>query len=156
MFCVYLSEIVRFRINADPMYESNKNSIVDMHRNSYIAFVHAGSCNVWITAPVTDSTGDGIRQSQQIQVIPWPHMVLTYSKFRILRGPLNRFSGDWGCGGGTGTSPVPIACAVGQIWGLSGDVCADPVRIHGNDPSRHGGLVLFYSMLYHTIITYYG
>ena len=58
--------------------------------------------------------------------------------------------------GGTGTSPVPVECAVGRIWGLSGDVCADPVRIHGNDPSRHGGLILFCSMLYHTIITYYG
>jgi len=83
-----LSEKVRFRINANPMYESNKNSIVDMHHNSYIAFGHAGSCNVWITAPVTDSAGDGICQSQQIQVIPWPCSVLTYFKFRFLKGPL--------------------------------------------------------------------
>ena len=70
------------------MYESNKNSIVNMHRNSYIAFGHAGSCNMWITAPVTESAGDGIYQSQQIQVIPWPRRVLTYFKFRILKGPL--------------------------------------------------------------------
>jgi len=77
------------------MYESNKNSIVDMHRNSYIAFGHAGSCNVWITAGVTDSAGDGICQSQQIQVIPWPRRVLTYFKFRILKGPLySEFSRD--------------------------------------------------------------
>ena len=59
-----LSETVRFRINADQMYESNKNSIVDMRRNSYIVFGRAGSCNVWIMAPVTDSAGDRICQSQ--------------------------------------------------------------------------------------------
>ena len=27
--------------------------------------------------------------------------------------------------GGTRTSPTTLACAVGQIWGLAGDVCAD-------------------------------
>ena len=82
------SEMVRFRINAYPMYESNKNSIVDMHHNSYIAFGHAGSCNMWITAPVTNSTGNGICQSQKIQVVQRPRRVLTYFRFRFLRGPL--------------------------------------------------------------------
>jgi len=81
--------MVRFRINANPMYESNKNIIVDMHHNSYIAFGHAGSCNVWITTPVTDSAGDGICQSQQTQVIPWLRRVLTYFKFRFLKRPLD-------------------------------------------------------------------
>ena len=56
----------------------------------------------------------------------------------------------------TELSPLPVACAVGQIWGLSGDVCADPVRIHGNGPSRRRGFGLLCSMLYHTIITHYG
>ena len=52
-----LSEKEPFRIKANLVYESNRNSIMDMRRDLYMAFGHTESCNMWIAAHVTDLAG---------------------------------------------------------------------------------------------------
>jgi hypothetical protein len=72
------------------MYESNRNSIVDIRRNSYTCFGRAGNCNVWITAPATDPAGEGAKKPANAGFA----VALTCFKFRFLKGPLSAVHGD--------------------------------------------------------------
>lgn len=60
-----------FRTNSNLAHEINRNSMIDIRRDSYIAFCHAESCNMRIAAHVTDPAGDEAYKASKT-AMRWP------------------------------------------------------------------------------------